>query len=728
MHANSRQRLRRIETRLFAAPVAEPHVRCDRKRHVLPIKMRIAPYASEYELFLSKRQSAKDAIIEIYHRQRAFSLSKPASTIALGTGSTFLYRQGVLAYVRSKLVRILDIHEASRTEGVVLTNRIGPEILGTDYKDTEVELCNLQDGLLSILFHGEARNFGWRSWLLVLNVSQYRTMQERVRLAVDLWTSDDIILRNDGQFVCALTPSGVSANGRHREWVSRIWNLGNFASRPTVLQIPDLAVGEIGQGLVFEVYNGFLYAISTQAPYELEEPEWMSYYTCVRIPLQQPESSTIESLRIWRRHHKEGPINDLWTDLKLHRDEQTDELFIIEARKEWTGGSSTQERTWYRQILPSQFPRPKGSIDEDQEMADPSNQSNNLQQISTVNQSQNLASENASDQDPPYLHATPPDDDESDGIFSSSGTSLNQRPCHPRLPCDTHPEYTVDAPAPPIVDSFILAKSKYRTYNPSAAAFLDLVVDDRRPSTRNDWAQQIRFRIGSRREASPLDQNGMVHRHHINVHNRRPVHDSEKRYVNQGIHLWPPAESPVALLNLLNGRFIPSESSSAGAGCKTVGNISAVSDERSIVYLVKDKGVTEDDNGQLILVNFDEHVHFFHDEWIPEFIDLYGHQRPYRNDSSNQPAEQIIVEGMLKRTSEPMALDDEVAREDGNKDEETREEESNDGDDVDRIIPADDINDYFWCELYDEDEPLDLDWFSVEMAQWTNIEEGFCFV
>ncbi|KAI4171797.1 MAG: hypothetical protein LQ343_004048 [Gyalolechia ehrenbergii] len=667
------------------------------------------------------RLSAKEAIGRLYDRQQAFATSKPTSTILLGDGSSFLYRQGLLAYTKGRLLRILNVHEASPTESVMLSNLVGPQIFGAKCKDAKIELCNLQDELLSVIFHGDTVPVGWRSWLLVIDVLQDESEQERVRLTVDLWTREDVIVRNNRRFLCATSSTGVSVTGRHREWVCKVWDLEHPAARPTTLQIPGLAVGEIGKGLVFEVFDGFLYAISTQVPYELDEPEWLSFYTCFRFPLKCPESTTLKSLRIWRRHHKEGPINDLWTDLKMHKDETTGELFVMEARKEWTRDSSVQKRTWYRQTLPSRFPPPEGAFkDDDEEMV---HIVGITHQGVTANQS--LTSSSISDQDPPYLFAMPPNDNELDHDRFNKVLGREHWPGHPRLPHNTHPEYPVDAPAPPIVDSFMLAKSKYRSYNPSAAAFIDLVVDDRQPATQSEWVQQIRFRIGSRREASPLDQNGMIHKQCLDGQNGKPVPDSERRYIDEGIRLWPPADAPAVLQDFLNGNTVPSGMSSNRTRCKAHGDITAISDERSIVYLVKEKSATEMDNGRLILINFDEHIQFFHDQWVPEYLDLYDRQASGEND---KPAEEIIMAGMLKETYEPLAVDGEDTEEQDSGGTDPMGKPSDNSDNEGGVMTADNVNKYFRCEENDEDEPVDLDWFSEEMALWTNVQEGFCFV
>ncbi|KAL8956733.1 MAG: hypothetical protein Q9193_005823, partial [Seirophora villosa] len=677
---------------------------------------RIAPYSKEFELVAAKLLSPAAAIRKLYNRRRAFATAKPSSVIVLGDGKSFLYRQGILVYVRGRTIRILDVHNASRREGVLFASLIAEQILDTCCVSTEVELYNVQDGLLTFMFHGETQTLGWKSWVLVIEADYHKDAEdfhsERVLLVVDLWTPEDLIVRNDTSHICFISPTGSSVNGRHREWVCKVWDLREQEPRPIALQIRELAVSELGQGLVFEIFDGYLYAVSTQSPFEMDEPEWTSFYTCYRFPLDNPHPLTLEKLRIWRRHHQEGPINDLWTDLKLHKDEMTGKLFVIEARKEWTSGCSAQSRTWYRQELPTQFSHSEAAT------AD----GGDLPQLSGADHSHDLSSSDISTQDPPYLHATLPVDS---GLDAKSFTAISseRRPGHARLPLNTHCEYPSDDPAPPIVDSFILAKSKNRAYNPSASAFLDLVIDDRQPSAQSKWAQQIRFRIGSRCEASPLDSNGMIHKHCIDSFGGQVVPDSELRYVDQGISVWPPANAPTVLQDLLNGNVVSDNARSRGSGRKTLGEVTAVSDERSIVYLVKEKGAPEDAQGQLILLSFDQHLQYFYKKWTPGLIGLQSRHGPDICRVNVQPAEQITMEGMLKKTYEPVAVDDDDDEADQRNDEdEEMEEDSDESDGEGKIMPADDINDV------DDDRSVELEWFIEEMAMWTDLRQGFRFV
>ncbi|KAL8767994.1 MAG: hypothetical protein Q9209_005665 [Squamulea sp. 1 TL-2023] len=676
---------------------------------------RIASSSRECELASSTQISPFDALLCIYERQQALWKARPSSTIVLGDGQSFVYRQGIVAYTRAGLIRVLDVHNASHTEGVIYPSVIGTQLLGIDCRASEVELLHLQDGLLTVIYHGETRTNGWRSWILVINITGY----EGRPLAVDLWTSEDVLVRNNSQYVCVVAPTGLSANGRHREWVCRVLEIDDMPVKSPILQIPELAIQEVGSALAFEVYDDFFYAISTQSTREMDEPEWVSHYTCFRFPLNHPDRLTLESVKLWRRHHREGPINDLWTDLQLVRDETTGELTIIEARKEWTEGSSTQRRTWYRQKLPAVFSNRNNIDTKDRNTIDPNSQNTT---VLAVSQSEDLVSSSTTN-DSPYLFSIPPEDKMGDNP-AEAAFGLDQPPPHPRLTCNTHSEYSPTSRLPSVMQNLILAKSKYRTYISDANAFLDLVTDDQRPPSSNVWMQQLRLRIGSRKEASPFDERGMIHQHHVHPHTRRPIEGSELRYDDNGIHLWPPNDAPVVLVDLLHG------STRSYASCdgddfrrKPFGDVTAYSDERSIIYLVKEKGAAEYDKGRLILINFDQYIQFWHKLWVPDFIDLYGHGVQNCSKSASKPTDKVAMQGIAGRSYESVEMDIDTAQGSDNRHHADGWDESQGNN---SLQPVDEVNDLYWCEEFD-DEPVDLHWFQEQSALWTDLQEGFCF-
>ncbi|KAI4201462.1 MAG: hypothetical protein LQ350_003221 [Teloschistes chrysophthalmus] len=664
--------------------------------------------------------SPRAAMQSIYQRNNAVAAAQPVSCVVLGQASRFLYRKGQCAYVRGNQIRVLDVHSALDTEAVIDCSLVAQQLLEVDCRQTDVELYNLQCSLLTILFHALTRTTGWRSWLVVIDVDNYNITLDPFVFIADLWTVEEIIVRNNEKHLCVISPIGVSANGRHREWVCKVWDVEHPTSAPLLLQIPDLGIGEIGHDLVFEIFGEYLYIVSTQAPYDLDEPEWISYYKCFRVPLNNPHILTLEKLRIWRRDHSEGPINNLWTSLSLEQDESSGELVVIEARKEWTGSSSAQRRTWYKHVLPRQFTTSETAVENDENSTGSNGQTTSAAQAS-------LASSNGMVQDPPFLFAMPPNEAARDAEASAAGMVPGQQPFPSRIPCHMHSEYPANGPMPEFVDNSVLAKSKYRAYELKAQAFIDLLVDDREPPRQSNWRQQIRLRIGSRREISPLNEEGMVHNHLINPSTGKAIENSELRYQDMGIHLWPPIDAPMVLQDLLNGGDDPREEASDGKRrYRGLGDVSAISDERSILYLVKAKEASLDDWGRLVLINFDQHIRFQHEEWSPSSLDLYKQKVSARAHPSNQPAPQVGTDELddeLYESSSSMDVDDDD--EDG--DDTGSDEGSSDSDDGLNPAPGGEDYDIFREEADDGDDFVELQWFTQQMALWTEIQQGFRF-
>ncbi|KAL9580298.1 MAG: hypothetical protein Q9212_004583 [Teloschistes hypoglaucus] len=650
------------------------------------------------------------AMQSIYQRKNAVAAAQPVSCVILGQATTFLYRQGQCAYVRGNQIRVLDVHSALDTEAVIDCSLVAEQLLEVDCLQTDVELYNLQCGLLTIAFHGLVATTGWNSWLLVIDVDHYNVTIDRFIFMADLTTREEMIVRNNEKHLCLISPFGVSANGRHREWVCKVLDVEHPTSAPLLLQIPDLVVGDIGRNVVFEIFGEYLYIVSTQAPHDLDEPEWVSYYRCYRLPLENPHLLTLEKLRSWRRNHSEGPINDPWTSLSLQQDESSGDLVVIEARKEWTGSSSAQRRTWYKHVLPSQFTSSKTVVKNDENSTGSHGQNNNAAQAS-------LASSSGMVQDPPFLFAMPPNEAARDAEASAAGMVPGQRSSSSRIPCHVHSEYPANGPMPAFVNNSVLAKSKHRTYELRAQAFIDLVVDDREPHRQSKWKQQIRLRIGSRREISPLNDEGMVHSHLINRSTGKAIQNSELRYQDTGIHLWPPIDAPMVLQDLLNGGDDPRDESKKI--CRGLGDVSAISDERSILYLVKEKQAGLDDWGRLILINFDQHIRFQHEEWSPSSMNLYGRKGSAPAHPSNQPAEELGEDGVGGEMFDSPSL--------MNVDDTESNEESSDSEDGLNPAPGGEDYDLFCDIVDDEDDFVDFEWFTQQMALWTEIRQGFQF-
>ena len=480
-----------------------------------------------------------------------------------------------MCYIHKATIRILDVHGAGVTEKVVDIDCIGQVTSQSCMDVTHTELLHFQGGVLAFLVYNT--DPVGQPYLIALNTEDDVPNAERVKLIISL-PEPRFWVRNDSQYLFVGSHVGLGTHGHH-EWVLRGYSLTNF-QRFEDLQLPNLFGTDVGQTVNFQIYGGFMYAISNQSSAEIEEIDWTSYYHCYRFPVQDPSPSKLEPKQLWRRQHREGPINDSWTELSLCEDECTGILLILECRREWKNGGSAQRRTYYRQ--PLIFPYTPGQVP-DHLMITPPLNTGSVTTPSAV---------------PPMAL---PIGDPLISLLDEKSKPLYEA-AHKRIDRDYHCEYS-DATASTL-QSFILAKTKHRAYKASCSAFLDLVIDDQVHPERR-WTQQIRLRIGSRAQASPLDTNGLLHQPIMNDIGGAPIEDSENRFTDRGINIWPMANAPVELLDLLN----PSPGARSHlAGQRTIGGgVRAISDERSIIYMAKEYSENE---SAIILVNFDPWIRF----------------------------------------------------------------------------------------------------------------------
>lgn len=177
---------------------------------------------------------------------------------------------------------------------------------------------------------------------------------------------------------------------------------------------------------------------------------WISSYQCIRFSVEGSSESSLECKSVYRRQHKEGPINDLWTDLTLQTDKCNNQLIIVEARKEWRGGGSTQTRTFYTT-------RMSLALNESASTSNPE-----LMSVADESMAVTLGSRMSL---PSVLNSLPLRSDKND-IRHPTPNSRRHRDAHPEYGCsDDH------------VISYILTRTKFRAYSLSCHASLDLVED-----------------------------------------------------------------------------------------------------------------------------------------------------------------------------------------------------------------------------------------------------------
>ena len=504
-------------------------------------------YSREAKLARDGRTSYAKAVTNAYHTREAFASARPFSVMILGFGSEFIYRDGVLCYIQGVSIHVLNIYEAADTEMVV---NLPPSICGPSKR---MKLMSYRDNVLAILC--TPCSPGPKSTILAIDTSSALIPDvQRIRLSQPVVRgSMPFIRHNSSHLIYGYHSDSVGWHG-HREW--QFWHFRlprpqEGRKLPRMISHPGM---DIGSMVVFEVIDDNFHILSNQVTLDTEEQDPMSYYHLSTYNLEDRNQSSPETDQLARRQHREGPIHDSWTDLSLQKDESGGDFIIIETRREWQDGQSTQKRTCYFKPL-------KETMDVTPMLHRPP-----LQPNTVVDPSDSRA-------------MTPPPDP----VHSMTLTAPPPEPSPiiERNPRDYHSEYASDQP-PSLQKEFRLAQTKYRRYNYSSSAFLDIVLDNQPPLHNPRLLQQVRLRVRSRRQISPLHEDGTL--------------SSDERFAHRNTKMWPPLDAPPEVLDLLN----------PGPG---VSVLEACSDERTVVYMAGSSSSSRQDKA-IILVNFDPTIRF----------------------------------------------------------------------------------------------------------------------
>ena len=479
-------------------------------------------YSREAKLAKEGKQSYAKAVVNAYRTREAFALAEPFSVMILGFGSEFLYRDGVLCYVKGVSIHVLNVYEAADTEMVI---NLPPSITGPSKR---MKLMSYRDDVLAILCTPVSP--GPKSTILAVDTSSAQMSDvQRIRLSQPVIRgSMPFIRHNASHLIYGYHSDSVGWHG-HREW--QFWHFRlprpqEGKKLPQMISHPGM---DVGLTVVFEVNDNYFQILSNQVTRDTEEQDPMSYYDLNTYDLDKNDPSP-KHYRLERRQHREGPIHDSWTDLALQKDESRGGFMITETRREWQDGQSMQKRTCYMTPL-------ENTMDVTSMLPRPS-----LQPPAIVDAGSSRA-------------MTPPPDP----VYSVTSLNLPPEPSPmiQRNPLYYHPEYTSDQ-LPSTQQEFRLAQTKHRAYNYNCSAFLDIVLDNQPPLCNPRLLQQVRLRVRSRTLRSPFNQDGSLSR--------------DERFFNRETKMWPPLDAPPQLLDLLN----------AGSG---VNGLEACSDGRTIVYM-----------------------------------------------------------------------------------------------------------------------------------------------
>jgi hypothetical protein len=433
----------------------------------------------------------------------------------------------------------------------------------------KVSLMYYSDDVLAVYIESESRpNTGH---IFAISTAETWTGSSRVITGRQITASSKLFVRHTAQYLYYGTHTGIGDDGHHK------WEIFGISldercplpksERPLLFE--DFHGNDIGSTVAFEIYNGHFYAVSNQGTFEVEEVDWTSFYHCIRFPLDNPIfAAMLKDERVYRRQHAQGPIHDSWTDLSLQLSERTNEVMVLESRREWAQASSRQSRTFYT----SKF---------------------------HVNRkpSSRPSSPSAELHEPVLL----PEDDLFVDVLDSSNRP-NWMPTPLQYSWSRHPEFS-STYASSSARSFILARTKFRAYAHSCSSFLDVVEDERCCSLH---ASCLRLRVGSRHETSlnipPTSTKGKARAEEDDSgHHHHPVFADNVTYRNEPIRMWPPPADQCPCSARLHDILNP-------LGANPARTVTGVLDERTLVYMVKPaKGYgtsDEDGMGSIVVVDF----------------------------------------------------------------------------------------------------------------------------
>lgn len=371
----------------------------------------------------------------------------------------------------------------------------------------------------------------------------HRNRTKRLLLRKSVPADCPIFVRHSRSYIWYGT---FAATGRSNGvWSVQCVDLGTMEE--IQFSLDRVADPDLGQTLCFEMIGDHFYAVSTQSTPDDDEDSSFYHWLC-HAPCEKRQKW---NGRLWRRQHREGPLHELWADLAIRIDEATGRPCIVECRREWHNGSSSENhRTIYTQALPTPEEAPA------------------------------WADQNQHDLDAirhPY----------------------DDRP-EKRLRRDYHAEFEPNDEHTQRQE-FMPARTKHHTYHLAASTYIDLVVDPVPVGAGVRTRDSLRLRTVSRKRKCPVDEEGVEGEPDMLFpptlfENGRPVEGSEERFVSRGVHMWPAEDAPPELKQLLCPDW-------------KAGIDSAISDDRSLVYSVSAPGLPRD-HLALILISFDPSIRF----------------------------------------------------------------------------------------------------------------------
>ena len=415
----------------------------------------------------------------------------------------YLYQKGRICYVTGRHVHIVNIKNWSHTERIIDLEsllRIDPEnpVKGR--------------GSWKALAYSNGRIVCQRKTLvpeegclLILNAAAKSPSISETVLAQCPWAQPKLsFMRVCRDFLWYGLRNRLGSSQRY------YWDIGTVEliqgrrlehlNKP--LRIP-LQGSEIGSTIVFETFDKKLYGVSTEAWGDGQEIGWASYFYCIRISFSDLPAGRIQQLKLPRRDHNDGVLNDMWSQLSLQQDESDGQVYICESRKEYPDAGSFSTRTNYRYLLKfTEEPTDDWRLEEE--------------------------------------------------------LNVDQQPPQKRIRRDVHIEHEtqeVQDTAP--VPSFIIQHVEKLYYDMSSMSMVDLVQQkDSKAPVRTDIHNHLAIRVASRKRKSPYDDpedpHSMLRLPDLDEETDQPISGSEEDFHPTDFAIFPPDNSPKELTDLLD--------------------------------------------------------------------------------------------------------------------------------------------------------------------------------
>lgn len=529
-------------------------------------------HTKEYGLSCQGRITCMKAAERVFYRREAFATASPSSALVVGFGASFIYRQGILCYRSNDSFRILNVHDSGQVEKVIhLPTLISDEIKG-DAKHCRgaITILNLSEGIL-VCFYAIGKPIK-EAYVLAIRINTEIHESARCLIRHPLENTERLFARNNRSFLCCGIHTCLGADGR-RGWTITCLSLSAGETKKQQINLHNFAGSEIGATVCFDIHQGYFYAVSTQSSFDAEAHNWLSYYHCYRFSLDDPQQEQLEQGRIWRRNHTEGPINNSWTTLRLHVDESSGNLVIVEIRREWLDGASSSQRTYYTQPMDRidwhlRHPLRNPQVQDTMESQLEDTTLNNL-----------------------------------DGNYPAA-TRLRWWDYRP--PRYTHPGVDhLDH-----IPRFSLSSTKLQYFDPSSITFLSLAysLEEQLNGDDRQLRPRIRLQIGSRQLGPPRKrEDELLVQPEIDEKTGLEKEGSEEFWKERGPWLWPADISSDTSQQSLKQRKLDRILCSFCSPQDQQGQIVAAADERSIVYSC---GPSTSASQAIILINFDPAIRF----------------------------------------------------------------------------------------------------------------------